>query len=204
MCPGSRARPGGPRLAGLRRRGSWLGAGRCDGDRGCRTPRLAGNSFSRRQRRGRNGATRTHHKERRPGSRPSAFVEGGSCGKARAARTTADGLPAAQLVVRGCRRSSAAGSDRMGTPRSAVGARDPLRQQRRARAGRGAGDPRSVHSHPERGRPAAFPPANDAARLAARSRLALGEEPIVVCTGRLCHQKGQDRLVEAGRPSALE
>lgn len=43
----------------------------------------------------------------------------------------------------------------------------------------------------------AFPPANHAARLAARSRLALGEEPIVVCTGRLCHQKGQDRLVEA-------
>ena len=63
-------------------------------------------------------------------------------------------------------------------------------------------DPRSVHSYPERGRPCRLPAGNHAARLAARSRLALGEEPIVVCTGRLCHQKGQDRLVEAGRPSA--
>lgn len=43
----------------------------------------------------------------------------------------------------------------------------------------------------------AFPVADDAARRDARKRLGLGEGPIVVCVGRLCRQKGQDRLVAA-------
>jgi glycosyltransferase involved in cell wall biosynthesis len=40
-------------------------------------------------------------------------------------------------------------------------------------------------------------PADDAERRAARERLSLGPEPLVVCVGRLSRQKGQDVLLDA-------
>jgi glycosyltransferase involved in cell wall biosynthesis len=43
----------------------------------------------------------------------------------------------------------------------------------------------------------AFPPVDDAARAAARARLGLPDAPLVVCVGRLSHQKGQDILLAA-------
>jgi glycosyltransferase involved in cell wall biosynthesis len=44
---------------------------------------------------------------------------------------------------------------------------------------------------------AAFPPADDDARVAARRRLGLGGAPLVVCVGRLSRAKGQDVLLDA-------
>jgi glycosyltransferase involved in cell wall biosynthesis len=42
-----------------------------------------------------------------------------------------------------------------------------------------------------------YTPAGQAERAAARDRLGLGDEPLVVCVGRLSHQKGQDLLLDA-------
>jgi glycosyltransferase involved in cell wall biosynthesis len=44
---------------------------------------------------------------------------------------------------------------------------------------------------------AAFPPATDGDRAAARTRLGLDAGPLVVCVGRLSRQKGQDVLLDA-------
>lgn len=43
----------------------------------------------------------------------------------------------------------------------------------------------------------AWPAADDDERTRARTRLGLGPEPLAVCVGRLCRQKGQDVLVAA-------
>jgi glycosyltransferase involved in cell wall biosynthesis len=48
-----------------------------------------------------------------------------------------------------------------------------------------------------------YRPGSDQDRLVARRRLGLGEEPLVVCVGRLCPQKGQDLLLDAW-PDVLE
>jgi glycosyltransferase involved in cell wall biosynthesis len=48
-----------------------------------------------------------------------------------------------------------------------------------------------------------YQPGSDMDRVAVRDRVGLGREPLVVCVGRLCRQKGQDLLLEAW-PGILE